>query len=161
MAIVPKPGLVARQKLSAYLAATLVGGAPELDPADSLILKTAMEGLEALDHGEIPPIFSPSKTTAKGSAPYRVKKYRAVALGFVDLLHARGSKKSDARETVGNAYCVSSDALVKWAKQLKLPKNKDVGKFRKQIADSTEWNAGEISRQLEIAANLHRIARKK
>src|SRR6266536_527397 len=59
------------------------------------LLISALEGLKALDYGEVQDIFGPRKTTAKGygTKPYTLRKLRMRALGIADLLIAKQKVK--------------------------------------------------------------------
>lgn len=67
-------------------------------------LAVAIEGLVALDYGEIRPIFSPGDKQGShdGTRPYTIRKFRMQALGFADFLIANDHKA--AIRVVADAY---------------------------------------------------------
>jgi hypothetical protein len=121
----------------------------------------AIEGLHALGYGQALPIFQPQHTKAKGAFPYLAQKYRMKAVGFVDLLCAKGYKAGKARAKVSAIFGVGRPTLKDWqfglAAKVKDPWMKQ---FREAIAKSEHWNESELLDQLQEAAARYKAANK-
>jgi hypothetical protein len=124
-------------------------------------LREAQEGLHALDYGEVHPILAPKKTNDKGATPYSAKKFRMIALGFVDLLRKKGYKAGKARAKVGIAYGVGRSTIKDWRKKLGKTGDFWMQQFRKEIADSTDWDDLRVLEELSEAAKKYLIANEK
>jgi hypothetical protein len=124
-------------------------------------LRQALEGLHALDYGEAQPIFAPRETKSKGATPYSAKKYRMIALGFVELLCAKGYKAGKAKAKVAKAYNVGRATIKSWQKDPGKSSDPWIQSFRKEIADSTDWDDHRVSEKLSEAAKQYGIANKK
>jgi hypothetical protein len=124
-------------------------------------LREALEGLHALGYGEATPIFTPRKTSGHGVTPYSALKYRMKAVGFVDLYHNKGYLVGKAKATVAHAYGVSVETIKDWEQDP--GKNPDpwMQRFRKEIADSTDWSHTRIREALSEAAKRYVVANKK
>ena len=73
-----------------------------------------IEGLEALDAGETPAIFAPTKRRTWGERPYRVEKLQEEAVKHCTFLRMHGYRASKAYRVVGGPYGVDEDAVKKW-----------------------------------------------
>jgi hypothetical protein len=83
------------------------------------LLRTAVEGLVALDYGESQPMFLPSakKRSHDGTRPYTLRKLRMQALGFADLLIVNKYKGAEPPiRTVANAYGQKAPTYRAWRK---------------------------------------------
>jgi hypothetical protein len=168
MPIVSKPGVVARKRLRMILENELVSIANKETSGESealrLLLLEAVEGLVALSYGETQPIFERIKTKDKGRKPYTAKKLRMTALGFVDLLRAKGYTAWKAYITVARAYGVSDDAIKSWQKQKNLGKTSDpwLQSIRDKIGKNKDaWDEDRVRLELKRARHVYRLAKGK
>jgi hypothetical protein len=168
MPVVPKPGVMGRKRLRQFLENKLISienneTSPEIE-ALRMLLREAVEGLVALSYGETQPIFERIKTKDKGSKPYTAKKLRMTALGFVDLLRAKGYTASKAYFAVARAYKVSEDAIKSWQKQKNLGKTSDpwLQSIRDKIGKNKDaWDEDRVWLELERARFVYKLAKKK
>jgi hypothetical protein len=125
------------------------------------LLRTAIEGLIALEYGETQPIFKPDdrKGSHDGTLPYTIRKLKMQALGFADLLMA--NKYKPAVRTVAGAYGTKADAFRGWRKDKRLGKTSDplMKSFREAIK-KLDWNESQILDEL-YKAGKHYLAQKK
>ena len=78
----------------------------------------AVRGIDALDLGETPPIFAPSKVQTWGTRPAAVRWSQAQAIGHVKLLRMLGLSKKQALEQVASAYSRTTNSMRHWEKSL-------------------------------------------
>lgn len=94
----------------------------ECDTADNAqihqVLKILIVSLKALEGGEVPPLFAPTKVKAKGKRPATLRKRRLIAIGAVSALRKAGYKVEEAIDIVADACGLSSDAIRQWRKTL-------------------------------------------
>src|SRR5262249_14909415 len=125
------------------------------------LLRTAIEGLIALDYGETQPMFKPEdrKGSHDGTLPYTIRKLKMQALGFADLLKDNNYKP--AIRTVAGAYGTKADAFRGWRKDKRLGKTADplMKSFREAIA-KRDWNESQILDELQKAGKYY-LAQKK
>jgi len=117
------------------------------------MLKQAIEGLVALEHGEVQPILAPVKTNDHGVTPFSAKKYRMMAAGFCDLLRKKGYQGKNAESKVSLAYGgVSDSTLDSWKN---LSKDPSLKSFREEIAKSEHWDEHQLMTKLKEAGNFY------
>src|SRR5262249_16787673 len=126
-------------------------------------LRDALEGLHALSYGEVQPIFAPRKTDDQGVTPYSVRKFRIIAVGFVDLLCKKGMKSGKARAKVAAAYCLGRADIKSWEHDKDIGKTQDpwMKSFKQKIANSTEWDEVQLNQELAQAGASFLKANKK
>jgi len=127
------------------------------------LLRQTVEGLEALDYGEVQTIFAPSKKGTKGygSKPYTLRILRMKALGFADLLISKGHKKQVIRLVAGT-FGVSAARFRGWRKSPNLGKTHDqlMKSFRQQISENLDWDENRVVKELEKTAAVYKIQEK-
>jgi hypothetical protein len=82
------------------------------------VLVHLIAGFQALEGGEVRPLFVPKKVKAKGKWPATLRKCRLMAIGAVRALRKAGYKAKDAIQIVAGAYGVTEDAVRQWQKTL-------------------------------------------
>ena len=88
--------------------------------ATSFVLHKAIEGLYALDEGEVPPIFKKAPTTAHGAYPAMLRRCRRQAVTDVAVLKERcGWSIEDAVFEVVEAYDITDNSVRGWRKEFK------------------------------------------
>ena len=88
--------------------------------ATMFVLREAIEGLYALDQGEVRPIFKKASTTTRGAYPATLQHCRRQAVTYVKILNQKcGLKVHKAKEQVAEAYGITIDNLDIWRKNLK------------------------------------------
>jgi len=114
-----------------------IGGTAKLDKADpffarkclanllqanpgglpSWLCSLAINGLEALDYGEVTPMFAPVRTGLKRGLTEKRLMLRAIAL--VAYRRARGFTKEAALAEVADALSLSPDTIGSWERRLR------------------------------------------
>ncbi len=116
-----------RQQFRAFLKEKIIDAEAVEPPSQSQslqkLLHQAIDGLDALDRGEVQEIFSPAPTRAWGTMPATVKRYQFKALGYITLLHEMGWKVKEATKAVAEAYSETTDVVTQWRKTLKKDKS--------------------------------------
>jgi hypothetical protein len=113
-----------------------------LQEHESIVLRQALEGLVALDYGEVREMFAPgSKNWSKlGTKPYTLRKLQMEALGFADLLIANKFQGEEAAiRTVAEAYGQKADTFRGWRKRLGKTTDPLMKSFRAEIA-KLDWD---------------------
>ena len=94
----------------------------DCDTADNAQLHHALKiltaGLKALEGGEAPALFVPTKVSAKGKRPVTLRKCRLMAIGAVRALAEAGYNVGPAIEIVADAYGSSAETIRQWRKTL-------------------------------------------
>lgn len=121
----------------------------------------AIEGLHALEYGEAQPIFTPRKTNDQGLTPYSAKKFRMIAVGFVDLLQNKGKSAGKAQVSVAKVYNVSKETIKDWQQDPGKTSDPWMQNFRKKIAVSTHWSHQRVREELSKAAKNYIVANTK
>jgi hypothetical protein len=145
-----------RQFLEKQLALIENSEFPQSTGLESL-LQQAVEGLRALDYGEVHALFAPGKK--KGG--YTLRKLRMRALGFADLLIAKKYKGEDdpAIRTVADAYGEKADVFRKWRTRSKLlGKTTDplMKSFRTEISTRHDWDKARALAELTKAGETYK-----
>src|ERR1017187_2462935 len=83
------------------------------------VLHTAIKALDALEQGEVHPIFVPAPTTAKGALPATLRDCRRWAVTFVARLKQLGWSVPDAGEAVGKASGAEATRVLSWRRKYK------------------------------------------
>ena len=98
------------------------------------LIQPVVEALEALEYGEVQPVFVSVRRGRK--AKLRKLRLQMLAIAFVEYRRARGSTKENATADVADAFGVSADAVVKWEQRLR-----------------SEFGSLEVSRRQAFARN--------
>ncbi len=126
------------------------------------LLIRALEGLKALDYGEVQDIFAPQKTNTKGygTKPYTLRRLRMQALGIADLLIAKKKAKKYKGNVIGQvarAFGVKTERFKKWRNMdphLGKTRDQHIKSFREEIAKHIEWDVARVQAKLkDIAAD--------
>jgi hypothetical protein len=104
----PDPPAAARAQLRQWLVRLLISVEME-EPSDDAValeklLNEAVDGLDALDGGEIPPIFEPAETNAKFTKPVTLQGLQLAALGHIAVLTAMGYPAIYGRRMIAAAF---------------------------------------------------------
>jgi hypothetical protein len=137
-----------------------------VDAFEPLIRQT-IEGLTALDYGEVQAIFDPGdkKGAKDGTRPYTLRKQRMTALGFADRLIANkcgGKWKGPAIRTVAEAYGEKAATFRKWKNSPRLGKTPDglMKSFREHISTKREWDEAQVLAELKAAGEIYKQEKK-
>lgn len=77
-----------------------------------------LEALRALSHGEIQPLFRPTKKPTTKPISQN-QQFRALAVEAVAYLQGRREKKAAAERIVAGAFGIGSEAIRKWEREIK------------------------------------------
>ena len=112
-----------RENLRSFLESSLLGlelAEPSTHAVElERLLCAALEGLDALDDGETPPLFSPARAKRRGSRPSEVTRLQLKAVAYVAVLRKMGISAEKAFSLIGDAYGRSGDAIKAWRKKLR------------------------------------------
>jgi len=126
----------ARNKLREYLLNVLLyleNGPPSHEGlALESLLSEAVEGLDALNLGEIPAIFAPAKVKERWLKPATIRYFKLRALGYVALLRELGRSPESAIAEVADAYNVSEDTIRKWKKTLDKDRSPETMRIKRE-----------------------------
>jgi hypothetical protein len=128
------------------------------EPIYNKLVSEALQGLRALDYGEMQPLFAPLKTKAKGygSKPHTLRILRMKALGVADLLIAKKFQPEEGvLRFVANKLDENAGTFRKWRTENQyLGKTTDqhIKSFRQGIANKTEWDIPHILAELDKLA---------
>jgi hypothetical protein len=75
------------------------------------VLQVLIDGLEALEGGETPPLFVAKKVKARGKWPANVRRLKLIAVGAVKALRKVGSSAQEAIEIVAKAWTLRRYAI--------------------------------------------------
>jgi len=78
-----------------------------------------MESLEDLDQGEIPEVFTPSKTRRRDAKPAQVRRLQLLAIVHVEALQRRGLSVKTANDAVAKEYFVDPVTIKSWRRKAK------------------------------------------
>lgn len=110
----------ARDRLRAWLESHLVDiglGEPSHEAqALEQLLDEAIEGLAALDGGEVPAIFAPAKIQGWYKKKYTVRQLKIMAVALVALLKELGYSVAKARTFVASHYGETDEAVRRWTR---------------------------------------------
>jgi hypothetical protein len=125
------------------------------------LIQQAVEGLAALDYGEVHALFA----RGKKRGGYTLRKLRMQALGFADLLIPKNAKGDDdpAIRTVADAYGEHAPAFRKWRTRSKvLGKTADplMNSFRTEIATRHDWGKTRALAELKKAGETYQKLKK-
>jgi hypothetical protein len=78
-----------------------------------------MESLDDLDQGEIPEVFTPSKTRRRDAKPAQVRRLQLLAIVHVEALQRRGLSVKTANDAVAKEYFVDPVTIKSWRRKAK------------------------------------------
>ncbi len=127
------------------------------------LLRQAVEGLVALDYGEVQTIFAPGKkrTRGYGTKPYTLRRLRMKAIGFADLLIAK-KHEGPINRKVAKAFGVKADRFRGWKKSPTLGKTHDqrMKSFRREVSQKIDWDEKRVLAELDKAAAEYKLQEK-
>jgi hypothetical protein len=117
------------------------------------VLREAIEGLDALLHGEAQPIFTAATTKDHGVTPFLAKKYRMKAAVFYYLLRKKGYTRKKAISKVRRAYGkVSGSTIDSWGQKYgHIPWLN----FIKKEMENSHWNEQQLVTKMSEAGKYY------
>jgi hypothetical protein len=83
----------------------------------TMLQRMAIDALEALDYGEVQPMFAQTKSGDKRTL--RVRRLELRAIAFVEYRYERGLRKYKAQEQVAGALGVQKETIKSWEHRLR------------------------------------------
>jgi hypothetical protein len=127
------------------------------------LLRQAVEGLVALDYGEVQTIVAPAKkrTRGYGTKPYTLRRLRMKAIGFADLLIAKEGEGPINRK-IAEAFGIKADRFRGWKKSPTLGKTNDrrMQSFRREISQKIDWDEKRVMAELAETAAEYKLQEK-
>jgi len=111
------------------------------------LLNRAIQGLDALDYGEVQPMFAPSGEHRWGTQPFKARNLQTAAVGHVSVLQEMGLSVKDAIEKVAERYGYGNTPST-------------VTKWRKEAAKKAKSKGADLYAPDRVAALVYRSAQK-
>jgi hypothetical protein len=115
----PKSRELLRQALSDVLIDINLAGPSASGQRLEGIFNDAIESLDDLDYGELPEVFTPSKTKRRDSKPAQVRQLQLLAIVHVEALRRRGLSAKAAHDAVAKEYFVDAGTIKSWRTKAK------------------------------------------
>jgi hypothetical protein len=124
------------------------------------IFNDAIESLDDLDYGELPEVFTPSKTKRRDSNPAQVRQLQLLAIVHVEALRRRGLSAKAANDAVAKEYFVDAGTIKSWRTKAK-SESIDEYKHALRLAASLDRTQAEVfKRKLSSVDYLLQSTRK-